>query len=74
MVGAILRWVLCARGEIAPGVAALHSTCKDARTNDEDGLFMAANTLQSRLIYFSLASRKRLIVDLTVSADAVFKE
>lgn len=74
MVGAILRWVLCARGEIAPGVAVLHSTCKEARTNEEDGLFMAANTLQSRLIYFSLASRKRLIVDLTVSADAVFKE
>lgn len=74
MVGAILRRVLRARGEIAPSLAVLHNTCKGARTNDNNGFFMAANTLQSRLIYFSLASRKRLIVDLTVSADAVFKE
>jgi len=74
MVGALLRRVLRTRGEIAPSLAVLRNTCKDARTNDNDGLLMAANTLQSRLIYFSLASRKRLIVDLTVSADAVFKE
>lgn len=74
MVGAILRRLLHARSEIAPGLTASHFTCKEARTNYDDGVSTVANVLQRRLIYFSLASRKRLMVDLTVSADAVFRE